>query len=172
MYKCKPEINVTQMRLIVFIGLISSIGAYIAGSALETYGGYLKLLGFVFLCVFLMLLIRHVLSEYEYSVDGENFTVTRFTGKRSTVVCCLNLSTAIEVYKKSDYAALPKQEKAILKYSLNQNIKADSYVFLCEFNGKRAMVEFEPNEIFVKIMRDQIENAKKRESDDERQDPI
>ena len=40
---------------------------------------------------------------------------------------------------------------------------ADSYVFLCEFNGRRAMIEFEPNAAFVSILKKEISNYKKNE---------
>ncbi len=161
MYKCKPERSVLQARLIGVPGFVLSFAALIFGGSVPEYGSFVTLAGFVLLCVTLMLVLRYVMSEYEYSVDGESFTVTRVMGKKRTDMCCISLSTAIELYKKQDYAALPKAEKAITKYSLNQNIKADSYVFLCEFNGRRTMVEFEPNEAFAGIMREQIAAAKK-----------
>ena len=58
-----------------------------------------------------------------------------------------------------------ENEKAIIKYSLNQNMKANSFVFLCEFNGKRAMIEFEPNPEFVAILKDEMKLANKNSSD-------
>lgn len=167
MYKCKPERSVLQMRLIVILGFLSSMAAFFAGTVMSAYGSYVKLAGFVLLCVTIMLLIRYVLSEYEYTVDGESFTVTRITGRKRTDMCCISLSTAIGLLTKKDYDALPRQEKATVKYSLNQNLKAESYVFLCEFNGRRTMVEFEPNAAFAQIVSDRIADAKKRKDEHE-----
>ena len=47
------------------------------------------------------------------------------------------------------------------RFNFNQNIKADSYVYVCEFNKKTVALEFEPNRIFVDIMLEEIENAKR-----------
>ena len=163
MYKCKPERSVKQVRIIVWGGFLLIALLFLASASfLKQIGGYLNLLGFAAICVEIMLLVRFVLSEYEYTVDGENFTVTRITGKKRTDMCCVSLATAIKVMPKKEYAELPAAEKAIVKYAMNQNIKAESKVFLFEFNGKRAMVEFEPNEAFAAIVQNQIDEAKKR----------
>ena len=164
LYKCKPERSVAQMRIIVLLGLGIPLICFTLGSAVPKAGSYVKLFGFAVICAFIMVLVRFVLSEYEYSVDGESFAVARVTGRRNTVMCRIDLTTAISLLPKKEYDALPGSEKAIVKYSLNQNIKAASYVFLCDFNGKRTMIEFEPNEAFVGIVNKQIDEAKRRSS--------
>ena len=161
MYKCKPERSVAQTRLIFWLGLgIPAVMLFVSG-ALPAYGSVVRLAAFLAICVTIMLMVRYSLSEYEYEADGESFSVTRITGRRRTVMCCLNLATAQKLLPKKEYRELPASERAIIKYSLCQNIRADSYVFLCDFNGRRTMVEFEPNEAFVKILRDQMDKARK-----------
>ena len=39
-------------------------------------------------------------------------------------------------------------------------------MFLCEFNGQRTMIRFEPNGAFVAILRDYIEAALSAEGED------
>ena len=91
----------------------------------------------------------------------------KILGSRRTEVCNIDLSTAIGLYKESDYEHLPASEKGRIKYSLTQNICArDVYVFLCEFNGQRTMIRFEPNGAFVAILRDYIEAALSAEGED------
>ena len=165
MYKCKPIRSVAQTRIMLFGGFGAAAAATFAGAAIKNYGTPLRALGFVILCVTVMLMIRFVLSEYEYTVDGESFTVTRITGKKRTEMCCLSLYTATGVITKEEYRALPRGEKATIRYSLNQNVKAESYCFLCDFNGSRTMVEFEPNAPFVEILRSQIEQAHRFDSE-------
>lgn len=166
MYKCKPERNVAQARLIAIPGTALPAVLFVASAAVPKYGSYIKLLSFAMICVTIMLLVRYVLSEYEYSVDGESFSVTRITGARRTVMCSISLASAVALLPESEYRALPAGEKAIIKYSLNQNVRAQSYVFLCDFNGKRTMVEFEPNEPFAAIVKEQIEAAKRNGGND------
>ena len=161
MYKCKPERSVAQTRLIILLGLGIPAVLFPVSGALPAYGSAVRLAAFILICVTIMLMVRYVLSEYEYTADGESFSVTRITGNRRTTVCCLNLASAEKLLPAKEYRALPAAERAVMKYSLCQNIRADSYVFLCDFNGKRTMVEFEPNEAFVKILRDQMDNARR-----------
>lgn len=160
MYKCKPERSVAQTRLILWLGLgIPAVMLFVSG-ALPAFGSIVRLAAFFIICITIMLMVRYSLSEYEYAVDGESFSVTRITGRRRTVVCSLSLATAEKLLPVKEYRELPASERAIIKYSLCQNMRADSYVFLCDFNGRRTMVEFEPNEAFVKILRDQIDKAR------------
>lgn len=111
--------------------------------------------------VSILLCVRYPMTEFEYSVGGGDFTIVKSIGNKRQVICNVALETAICLIEKRDYDHLPSSEKAIIKYSLNQNMKAKSYVFLCVFNGKRAMIEFEPNEAFVSIMKNEIALAKK-----------
>ena len=106
------------------------------------------------------------MTDFEYAVSGGNFTIVKILGNKRQMVCNVALETAICLIEKRDYDHLPSSEKAIIKYSLNQNIKAKSYVFLCDFNGKRAMIEFEPNDAFVSIMKSEIATATKNSSDE------
>jgi hypothetical protein len=101
------------------------------------------------------------LTEFEYAVGGGDFNIIKIVGNKRQVICNVALETAVCLIEKRDYDHLPSSEKAIIKYSLNQNMKANSYVFLCDFNGKRAMIEFEPNEAFVSIMKNEIAISKK-----------
>ena len=113
----------------------------------------------------ILLIVRYSLTEFEYSVGDGAFGVTKIVGNKRTVVCSVALETAIGLYSKRDYDHLPSDQKGQIKYSLNQNMVADSFVFLFEFNGKRTMVEFEPNLQFVAIVKDEIEKAiKNREN--------
>ena len=118
----------------------------------------------------ILLVYRFSMTEFEYSVSDCDFTVTKIVGNKRTPMCCVALETAIDVLEKSDYDKLPRNEKAITKYSMNQNMFAKSYVFLCEFNEKRAMIEFEPNIQFVMILKNAIKDAKHQSENSESND--
>ena len=85
---------------------------------------------------------------------------------------CIEEGLDIEQYEElfNTVSKLPKNEKAITKYSLKQNMFANSYVFLCDFNGRRAMIEFEPNIQFVMILKNAIKNAKHQSENSESND--
>ncbi len=160
MYKCKPERSVKQTRILLITCVFVTLSVFLLASLFSQWGGVLRFLGFACLVTSILFVVKYTLTEMEYAVDGGDFLVTKIVGNKRTVMCCVDMSTAIGIYTKSEYNNLPKSEKAVTKYVLNQNMKADSHVYLCEFNGRRAMVEFEPNPPFVAIMREEIKKAK------------
>lgn len=166
MFKCKPERSVKQTRILLFACVFVTLVVFLAASLVVQWGGVLRFLGLACLVTSILLLVKYTLTEMEYTVDGTDFLVTKIVGNKRTVVCCVDLSTAIGLYTKEEYKRLPGNEKAVTKYVLNQNIKANSVVYLCEFNGKRAMIEFEPNAPFVAIMEDAIKKAKENKENE------
>ncbi len=162
MYICKPERSVLQTRILVSVCVIVTASLFLISTLINQYSGLVQLCGWIAMGVSVLLCVRYPMTEFEYTVGGGNFSIVKILGNKRQVVCNVALETAIGVIEKRDYDHLPSAEKAIIKYSLNQNIKAKSYVFLCVFNGKRAMVEFEPNEAFVSIMKNEIAIAREK----------
>ena len=160
MYICKPERNVMQTRVLLFTCTLVTLTLFFVSTVVTAYSGFVEFCGFVALMISILLVVRYSMTEFEYSVNTEDFTVTKIVGNKRTVVCSVALETAVDLLEKPAYRALPASEKGIIKYSLNQNMRAKSYVFLCEFNGKRAMIEFEPNKEFAAILYNAIKNAK------------
>lgn len=164
MYLCKPERSLRQTIILVVVCAVATSSFFLFSTLIEQYASLVRLCGFASLMVSILLCVRFSLTEFEYCVGGGDFSVTKIVGNRRQVICNVALETAIDLMTKRDYDHLPSSEKAITKYSLNQNMRANSYVFLCEFNGKRAMIEFEPNEAFVAIMKNEIALNKKTQN--------
>lgn len=161
LYICKPERSVFQTRVLLFCCVLVTLSLFFVSTVVKSYSAFIEFCGFAALMVSILLVVRYPLTEFEYAVDETGFAVTKIIGNRRQVVCNISLDTAIALYDKQTYKNLPREEKAIIKYSLNQNMVAKSYVFLCDFNGKRTMVEFEPNDEFVYIVKNAIDNANK-----------
>lgn len=166
MFICKPERNALQTKILIAVCALVTLGLFAASALIVEYGSLLNFAGFAALAVSILLVVRYCMTEFEYSVDNDAFGVVKTVGTRKQAICSLALDKSCELIKMSEYKLLPREKKAIIKYSLNQNIKAESYVFLCVFNGKRTMVEFEPNDKFVAIVREKIANAAKYEEDE------
>ena len=165
MFVCKPERNVAQTRLLLLTCVVVTLSIFIVSTVVPAYNGLVEFCGFVSLMVSILLVYRFSMTEFEYAVNDCDFTITRIVGNKRTPVCCVAIESAIGIYEKSDYVKLPKNEKGITKYSLNQNMFAKSYVFLCEFNGRRASIEFEPNAPFVMIIKNAVKNANHDKTD-------
>ncbi|MBQ4316718.1 MAG: hypothetical protein IJC20_00575 [Clostridia bacterium] len=166
MYICKPERNVFQTRVLLFTCVLVTLSLFFISTVITNYSAFVEFCGFASLMLSILFVVRYSLTEFEYSVCENGFSVTKIVGNKRQVVCNVALETAVDLLKKRDYDHLPSNQKAIIKYSLNQNIKADSYVFLCEFNGKRTMIEFEPNNEFVSILKNEIKKAKANDEND------
>ena len=167
MFICKPERNVAQTRLLLLTCAVVTLSIFFISTVVPAYSSLVELGGFVSLIVSILLVYRYSMTEFEYTVTDCDFTITRIVGNKRTPTCCVALETAIDLYEKSDYDKLSKIEKGITKYSLNQNMFAKSYVFLCEFNGRRAMIEFEPNDQFAMILKSAIKNANEKSENSE-----
>lgn len=170
MYICKPERNVALTRLLIITCVVVTLSIFIASTVVPAYNAVVEFCGFISLMASILLVYRFSLTEFEYAVTDCDFTVTKVVGNKRTPMCCIALETAVDIYEKSDYDVLPRNEKAITKYSLNQNMFAKSYVFLCEFNDRRAMIEFEPNIQFVMILKNAIKDAKRQSENGESND--
>ncbi len=150
--------------MLLTVSVVVTAGLFLLSTIItENYSALVRFLGFASLMLSILFNVRYSLTEFEYAVSNGDFSVVKITGNRRQQICCVALESAIDLFTKRDYQHLPSNEKGIIKYSLNQNMKADSYVFLCEFNGKRAMIEFEPNEAFVSILKQEISAYKKGE---------
>lgn len=147
--------------MLLFVSVAVTALLFLASTTVPAYASLVNLAGFASLMISILLNVRYSLTEFEYSVGGGCFSVTKITGNRRQTVCNVALETAIDLFEKRDYDHLPSSEKGIIKYSLNQNMKAQSFVFLCNFNNKRTMIEFEPNAQFVSILKNEISLAKK-----------
>ncbi len=156
MYICKPERNVNQVRTLVATCTLVTAVLFLLSTCVLSYAALIRLTAFISLIASILLVVRYALTEFEYSVSNGDFAITRITGNRRQVVCNVSLETAVNFIEKRDYDHLPSSEKAIIKYSLNQNMKAKSFVLLFDFNGKKSMIEFEPNPEFVAILKNEI----------------
>lgn len=163
MFICKPERNALQAKILIAVCALVTLGLFAASALIVEYGSLLNFSGYAALAVSILLVVRYCMTEFEYSIDDESFGIVKTIGTRKQEICRLALDKSCRLVTKSEYKLLPREKKAIIKYSLNQNIKADSYVFLCVFNGKRTMVEFEPNAGFVSIVRKKIADAAETE---------
>ena len=117
------------------------------------------------------LLNRYHLSTYCYTVDEENFIITKRMGKRIQTVCSLSLSTLLAIEKtpktkEEKEAFRTGTPKASYRYNYCQSLRPDvSYTVFFEFNGKIASVSFEPNEAMVLYLKNKIHAKKEMEED-------
>ncbi|NLN55530.1 MAG: hypothetical protein GX148_04420 [Clostridiales bacterium] len=172
MFRCKPERNPKQVTLIMLTFVTAFIATAVLVCSVNSYKWIFELLLIIVLSAGIMAVYRYSMTEMEYEIFDGSFSVIKVVGQKRTVVCSLSLSTAIMLIPKAEYTEKLKAGQMPVinsRYNFNQNMKCKSYVYICEFNGKTIMVEFEPNEIFVRVMLEEIERAKKNDQNPDKE---
>ncbi len=163
MKKCKPIRSPRQAVVLLSVCVALAVVAAVFASVLATYRWAAQIIFLVLLVICIQIVVRYTLTEMEYAVGPNTFTVTKSVGRKETVVCSLELSTAIALLPKSEFKKNEKEKRYGVigtRFNFNQNIRASSYVYVCEFNGRTVAIEFEPNAPFVAIMKDEIESSR------------
>ena len=163
MYKYKPERNPRQAIILVLCLSVLSCAGFSLSLHIDNYRLFAQLIAVLFLAISIALVVRYTITEMEYTISPTDFSVSKTVGNRTTVLCSLDLSTAIALVDKETYLHSKEFTDVTIKYNHCQNIKAQSFIFVYEFNGKKGMIEFEPNTVFIKIMREAMDNARKKD---------
>lgn len=165
MYKCRPERNNRSAFLTVALSVVLCSACFMISVCVPSYGGLIQLLGVLLLTAAIFAVTRFVLTDMEYTLTADEFSAAKVWPNRTQGICCLDLETAVALVDRQTFKA-EYAKRVNIRYNCCQNIGARSYFYVCEFNGKLAAIEFEPNDAFLAIMTDAV-NAKllKRESE-------
>ena len=159
MYKCKPERNVKQIFLLLITSIVLTVGAFSVGVYLQN--GLVKLLGWLFLIAAIYLLFRYSLTEVEYTLDNGTFIITKIVGTKRTEQGSLDLADTVALIPKAEYRQKKMRRETTTYCNYSQNIGGNRWCYICEFGEKKATIEFEPNNAFVALFKEEIEKAKR-----------
>ncbi len=112
----------------------------------------------VFTTVGFGVLYRFSVMEYEYGLEGSVLFVRRFNGVRWRTVFSLKLTAEVEL------TTAKKECKRLKGVCHRQNLSAATAFVIYEQAGKKRYMEFEPNRIFYKIVRDKLGKIKEQAS--------
>lgn len=160
MYKCKPERNVRQVVLLLLVSVVATVGTFALALYLPGQAGVIRFIGFLLAALAIYVIVRFTMTEMEYTLDNGTFVITKIVGNKRTEQGVLDLADSIALVTREEYRArgLNKNLSTICNYS--QNIGGKHWFYVFEFGGKRAVIEFEPNDTFVAIFQEEIERAK------------
>ena len=160
MYKCKPERNVRQVVLLLVVSIAVTVGTFALANYLPGQSGIIRFIGFLLAALALYIIIRFTMTEMEYTLDNGTFVITKIVGNKRTDQGVLDLADTVALVTREEYRArgLNKNLSTICNYS--QNIGGKHWFYVFEFSGKRAVIEFEPNDAFVAIFHEEIKRAK------------
>lgn len=166
MYKYKPERDPHQALMLVVCLSVLSCAGFCASSFISAYRLLAQLIAVLFLGLSVLIVIRYTIAEMEYTVTADSFIVSKKVGNKMTVLCSINLTSNVALVDKKTFLHSKEFSGTSIRFNHCQNIKAQSYVFVYQLNHKKGMIEFEPNAVFIKIMKEAIENSKKNSEDE------
>ena len=127
MKKCKPIRSPRQAVVLLSVCVALAVIAAVFASTLATYRWLAQIIFLILLVICIQVVVRYTLTEMEYAVGANTFTVTKSVGRKETVVCSLELSTAIAFLPKAEFKKNDKEKRYGIigtRFNFNQNIRA------------------------------------------------
>ena len=117
--------------------------------------------------------LKYIASDYVYEASAKELKVYKITGNKSVCVCSLSYEESLSGVVTSDYFEKNKAKFPKTQISLNycKNIFPKEFsLYFFSFNGKKACLKFEPDEIFTNDMNKKITAEKSRLEKQENED--
>lgn len=163
MILCKPERNAQKAVTMLIVYSLVSISLSIFSSSFPNLQPVFAVLFFGATAILIMLLYRYVFSQYIYQLTLTELVIIRSVGRRSTTVGSLSLEDSkLLISKEMFFKNGHDKDFFNLRETLDccQNLASSCYYYICGEDGKECLLKFEPNEVFVRAMNENISNLK------------
>ena len=148
-----PQRNAKKASFIVTVCFLLGFGLmYFANFV--SYRYILQILGIAAFAIGIFMTTRYIIRRYAYSIqksgDGDyDFVVNQVQGKRSTVVCRVNMDEICAFYPDD---GTRKPPKGVVKYDYCQNPSDGAYFIEAELREGNAVVRFSPDGKMAEII--------------------
>jgi hypothetical protein len=160
--KCKPVRNPEKAILLISVFAVLALVFGALSCLAIMYKGIWQIAFIATVGIGINMAVRYTMTEMEYTLTADSFEVRKKIGNKVTLVCSLALSETVVLTDKKTYRDNESVYGNIWrKYNFNQNIFAPSAMYVCNFNGKNMLVEFEPNQTFYDCFQQRISENKK-----------
>lgn len=158
----KPQSKSNKEKLISLMTALFAVILIICSGVTERFGGLYQISAIILGVVSIEFYLKYIGSDYVYDAADDYFKVHKVTGKKSICVSSLDyeMSLSLVVNSKEYESSKDKFPKTNFNVNLCKNIApADYCVYFFEFNGKKCMMKFEPDEAFVSYINEKIASA-------------
>ena len=156
----RPKSKSKKEKLMALAFAISAVLLFLI-SAVSRFAGVLQIIAVIFAVVSIEVYMKYVGSDYIYDAADDYFKVYRVTGNKSVCVSSLDYEMSLSKVVTSKEYLENKSEYPKASYTVNlaKNIfPKEYYVYFFEFDGKKVMMKFEPDELFVNYINEIIVN--------------
>lgn len=150
---------ITAVLLIIISGIVNK------------FGGLYQISAIICGVISIEIYMKYVGSDYIYEAADDAFKVYKVTGKKSICVSSLDyeMSLSFVVSSKEYKENISNYPKSNFDVNLCKNLApCDFSVYFFEFNGKKSMMKFEPDDNFTLYINKKIADAwENGDNDDE-----
>lgn len=160
-----PKKN-SKAKLSALALILLSVVIAAAGGRVNSGGGIFSVMAMVLLVAALYITTKFIIASYTYEISGDDLLVHKTIGAKKSTIASISLKTGYVVMKKPK----TKEEKDVfsarfghtdLRLGFLQNIGAEVYVYVTEFNGKKYEIYLETGEEFAHAIEDAVISARK-----------
>lgn len=168
----KPKSKSNKEKYISLLTAAAAAILIIVSGLTNRFAGIYQLSAIIFGVISIEFYLKYVGSDYVYDAADDYFKVYKITGKKSICVSSLDYEMSLSYVVDSEAYENDKENypKANFNVNLCKNLSpSEFYVYFFEFNGKKCMMKFEPDEVFVNYINQKISSAwnKSEENDEE-----
>lgn len=157
-----PKPNGNKEKIISFLTAFSAILLILVSGVTSRFGGLYQISAIVLGVVSIEFYLKYVGSNYIYEAADDYFKVYKITGKKSICVSSLDYEMSLSyVIDSSEYEKnSDKFPKTNFNVNLCKNLAPKKFcLYFFEFNDKKCMMKFEPDEAFVSYINQKISLA-------------
>lgn len=160
-YSPNPE-NTRPLMLTVFLTVVAVMCVLFAGEA-QRFRWLFQLLFVCFATGAIQILLKYVLTQYEYVCDEKTLAVYKSMGKMRLLVADLPLERAAsKLMSDKDFKNVTADYAVEATYVFVRNLKAkDVYVYLDDDAGRISAVKLELDDAFAAYLDQMIETEMK-----------
>lgn len=167
----RPALKNKNGILVAVISAVFSIMLILISGITNRFGGLYQISAIVFGVIAVEFYLKYVGSDYIYEAADDYFKIYKVTGKKSICVSSLDYEMSLShVLSCKEYIEnKDKLPKTNFNVNLCKNLApADYSVYFFEFDEKKCMMKFEPDEVFTNYINGLIDRAwDSREETDE-----
>ena len=167
-----PKSSSNKEKLISLLTAMFAVILIIVSGVTEKFGGLYQISAIILGVISIEFYLKYVGSNYIYEAADDAFKVFKITGKKNICVSCLDYDMSLSFVVSSQEYENNKNEYPKTDFNINlcKNLAPDKYfVYFFRFNGKKCMMKFEPDEMFVDYINEKISSSLKsaQENDNE-----
>ena len=165
----RPKAAGNKEKILSLFFALCAIFLIIVSGITNRFGGIYQISAIIFGVVSIEFYLKYVGSDYVYDAADDYFKVYKVTGKKSICVSSLDYEMSLSGVVTSEEYLANKESYPKTNFNVNlcKNLSPSSYcVYFFEFDDKKCMMKFEPDEMFARYLNEKITKALENKNSD------